>query len=69
MIVMNQSMADVTSVVPLGSVIKSTLFQCYINDLPENTKCIVRIFADDIRAVSMGFDVVESDGVGAGGVL
>ena len=63
MIVMNQSMADGTSVV------ESTLFQCYSNDLPENTKCVVRLFADDIKAVSMGFEVVKSGGMGAGGVL
>ena len=61
-------MANVISVVPLGSVIESTLFWCYINDLPEITKCIVRLFADDIRAVYMGFEVVGPSGVGAGEV-
>ena len=62
------SMANVISVVPLGSVIESTLCRCYINDLPEITKCIVRLFADDIRAVYMGFEVVGPGVVGAGEV-
>ena len=41
------SWRDVTSGVPQGSVIGPTLFLLYINDIQDNTKCTVRLFADD----------------------
>ena len=40
-------MAAVTSGVPQGSVIGPTMFLFYINDLPDNIKSVVRLFADD----------------------
>ena len=41
------SMAAVTSGVPQGSVIGPTMFLFYINNLPDNIKSVVRLFADD----------------------
>ena len=41
------SEAAVTSGVPQGSVIGPTMFLFYINDLPDNLRCEVRLFADD----------------------
>ena len=41
------SVANVTSGVPQGSVIGPTMFLYYINDLPDNIKSVVRLFADD----------------------
>ena len=41
---------DVESGIPQGSVLGSSLFLLYINDMPERIKSTVRIFADDTIA-------------------
>jgi retron-type reverse transcriptase len=49
---MNSSLSEtkeVTSGVPQGSVIGPTLFIMFINDLPDNIKSDILLFADDVK--------------------
>jgi hypothetical protein len=43
---------EVISGVPQGSVLGPILFICYINDMPETVKSLIRIFADDTKVFS-----------------
>ena len=52
--------AQVTSGVPQGTVLGSLLFLLYVNDLPDNLKSSIRLFADD--ALLYGVISNENDG-------
>ena len=57
---------DVTSGVPQGSVIAALLFVLYINDLPDNIKSHIFLFADDCKffreiATSEDIDIMQAD--------
>ena len=45
--------SPVTSSVPQGSVLGTTLFIYFINNLPDEIKCNLKIFADDTKAYSV----------------
>ena len=58
------SSIDVESGVPQGSVLGPSFFLFYINDMPDNTKSTVRLFADDMivyLTVSSGDNMLQED--------
>ena len=63
-VVLNGFAADcdyIKSVVPQGSVHGPLLFLLYVNDIGENIKSQIRLFADDTMLLSIVKDSVASD--------
>ena len=53
--------AQVTSVVPQGTVLGPLLFLLYVNDLPDNLKSSIRLFADDALLYGIVSSVENGD--------
>ena len=58
------SWGDISAGVPQGSILGPLFFLVYINDLTENLKCNVKLFADDTSL----FTVVENSNAAANGM-
>ena len=52
--------SPMTTGVPQGTVLGALLFLLYVNDVPDNLKCSLRLFADD--ALLYGVISNEQDG-------
>ena len=52
----NSEWADISAGVPQGSVLGPLLFLVYINDLVENVRCDIKLFADDTSLFSAVYD-------------
>ena len=56
----NSSQANVEAGVPQGSILGSLLFLNYINDLPDNLRRNIKIFADSTSLLSVVHDIATS---------
>ena len=52
-------LGQITKGVPQGSVLGSILFTLYVNDMPNATKLIPRLFADDTNIFNFGNDIPQ----------